>query len=237
VRRGARAYNARVLKLERDGAVFVLRLEAGENRFRPALLDPLSAALDEVERAGTPCALVTTGAGRFYSNGLDTDWMGAHPDEVPAYLARVLALLARLLTFPAITVAAVNGHAFGAGGQLCVAHDFAVMRRGRGYWCMPEIDMPAPLHAGMTALLQARLPLRSVHEALVTGKRYTAEEALARGIVDEVADESDVLPRALERARALSGKAHPVMSALKRGMYAAALDALALPWTGSRARA
>jgi Delta3-Delta2-enoyl-CoA isomerase len=223
-----------MLELKREGTVFVLRLDAGENRFEPGLIDPLNAALDEVERAGAPCALVTTGTGKFYSNGLDTAWMDAHADEVSAYLARVLALLGRVLTFPAITVAAVNGHAFGAGGQLVVAHDYAVMRRGRGYWCMPEIDMPAPLHPGMTALLQARLPLRSVHEALVTGKRYTAEEAAARQIVDEVAAEADVLPRALEIAAGLAGKAHPIMTALKRGMYANVLEALALPWTRRR---
>lgn len=223
-----------MLELKREGAVFILKLDAGENRFEPGLIDPLDAALDEVERAGSPCALVTTGTGKFYSNGLDTAWMDAHPGEVSAYLARVLALLARVLTFPAVTVAAVNGHAFGAGGQLVVAHDFAVMRSGRGYWCMPEIDMPAPLHPGMTALLQARLPLRSVHEALVTGRRYTAEEAAARGMVDEVAAEAGVLPRALELAAGLAGKAHPILAELKRGMYAEAIEKLALPWVRRR---
>jgi enoyl-CoA hydratase/carnithine racemase len=224
-----------MLELKREGPVFVLRLDTGENRFEPRLLDPLGAALDEVERADSPCALVTTGTERFYSNGLDTAWMRAHEDEVAAYLGRVLALIARMLSFPMITVAAVNGHAFGAGGQLVVAHDFAVMRRGRGYWCMPEIDMPAPLHPGMTALLQARLPMRTVHESLVTGKRYTAEEAAARQIVDEVADEADVLPRALEIASGLAGKAHPIMAALKLGMYADALAKLAVPWERRRA--
>lgn len=223
-----------MLELKREGAVFVLRLDAGENRFEPRLLDPLGAALDEVERAGSPCALVTTGTGKFYSNGLDTAWMGAHPDEVSAYLGRVLALLGRVLCLPLVTVAAVNGHAFGAGGQLVVAHDFALMRRERGWWCMPEIDMPAPLHPGMTALLQARLPLRTVHESLVTGRRYTAAEARERQIVDEVADEAELLPRALEIAARLADKADPIMTALKRGMYAGVIAALALPWEGRR---
>jgi enoyl-CoA hydratase/carnithine racemase len=223
-----------MLELKREGPVFVLRLDAGENRFEPRLLEPLSAALDEVARAGKPCALVTTGTGKFYSNGLDQAWMGAHPGEVSAYLQRVLALLARVLAFPAFTVAAVNGHAFGAGGQLVVAHDFAVMRRDRGWWCMPEIDMPAPLHAGMTALLQSRLGPRAVHEALVTGKRYTGVEALERGIVDAVADEADVLPRALEVAARFAEKADPVMAELKRGMYARALEAMSLPWERDR---
>jgi enoyl-CoA hydratase/carnithine racemase len=153
--------------------------------------------------------------------------MNAHLEQRDAYIRSVIDGLARLLVLPVITVAAVNGHAFGAGGQLVVAHDFALMRRDRGWWCMPEVDMPAPLHPGMMALLQARLPARSLHEALVTGKRYTAEEALALRVVDEVLDEAEVLPRALERAERLAGKAHAMLGELKRGMYAAALEVMA----------
>ena len=223
-----------MLELKREGAVFVLRLDSGENRFEPRLLEPLAAALDEIERANKPCALVTTGSGKFFSNGLDTAWMGANPDGVADYLARVLALLGRVLTLPVYSVAAVNGHAFGAGGQLVIAHDAAVMRRDRGWWCMPEIDMPAPLHPGMTALLQARLPLRTAHESLVTGRRYTGPEALDARIVDELADEAQVLPRALELAARQADKAHPIMAQLKRGMYEGVLEKLALRWSRER---
>jgi enoyl-CoA hydratase/carnithine racemase len=223
-----------MLELKREGVVFVLRLDSGENRFDPRLLDPFAAALDEIERADEPCALVTTGSGKFFSNGLDTAWMGANPEGVSDYLARVLTLLGRVLTLPVYSVAAVNGHAFGAGGQLVVVHDAAVMRRDRGWWCMPEIDMRAPLHPGMTALLQARLPLRTVHESLVTGKRYTGPEALEARIVDELADEAQVLPRALEIAARQAEKAHPVMAQLKRGMYEGVLEKLALRWSRER---
>ncbi len=215
------------LELTRDGEVFLLRLDSGENRFHPGLLDKYSKALDEVERAGGPAALVTTGSGRFYSNGLDLEWMtGPGRDEASAYLGRVLQLLARVLTFPTVTVAAVNGHAFGAGGQLALAHDYRVMRRGRGYFCMPEIDMRAWLHPGMTALIQARLTGPAAHEVIATGRRYTAEDALARGIVDRVADEAEVVPLAKSLAAELAVKAHPILRRLKEDMYPAVLEAL-----------
>ena len=136
-----------MLDLERDGDVFVLRWSDGDNRFRPDRLEAWHSELDKVEAAGSPAALVTTGAKRFYSNGLDLEWMmGEGKEEAEGYIPAVLALIARVLTFPAITVAAMNGHAFGAGGQIALAHDFRVMRTGRGYFCMPEIDMGSPLH-------------------------------------------------------------------------------------------
>jgi len=218
-----------VIDLSREGAVFVLRFDAPENRFRPENLEAWNEALDEVEAAKNPAALVTTGTGKFYSNGLDLDWLLQAADEEArkTYIPNVLGLMARMLTFPTITVAAINGHAFGAGAQLSLAHDYRVMRTGRGYWCMPEIDMKAPLHPGMTAIIQARLPHQTAHDLIVTGTRYPAEAALDRRIVDHAVPESEVLPRSIEIAAALASKADPAMKILKRGMYTRTLEALA----------
>ena len=107
-----------MIELDRDGSVFVLAMRGGENRFRPDVLDAINAALDEVEASAAPRALVTTGDGKFYSNGLDLDWLASAPDRATEYLAAVYRLLGRMLGFPALTVAAVNGHAFGAGALL-----------------------------------------------------------------------------------------------------------------------
>ena len=215
-----------MIDLSREGDVFVLRADAGENRFNPETLWGWNQALDQVEAAQGPKALVTTGTGKFYSNGLDLDYMLSSGDP-PSSIASVLEVMARVLVFPAFTVAAMNGHAFGAGAQIALAHDQRVMRADRGYFCMPEIDMKAPLHPGMTALIQARLPHQSAHELIVTGTRYGAELALSRKIVDEALPQDEVLPRAIEIAAQWAPKADPSMAVLKRGMYPRVLEALA----------
>jgi len=218
------------IELRRDGDVFVLRMDYGENRFRPETVAAWNASLDEVERAGKPSALVTTGTGKFYSNGLDLDWMlgQATPEEREAYLPSVLAVMARVLTFPCITVCAMNGHAFGAGAQIALAHDYRVMRSDRGFFCMPEIDMGVHLHPGMTALIQARLPHQTAHQVICEGRRYGGADALEARIVDRVAAQADVVPKAVELAASLAGKAHPAMTKLKTDMYPRTLAALAL---------
>ena len=58
-----------MIDLERHGAVFVLKMKAGENRFHPPFIEALGEALDEVETSEGPAALVTTGEGKFYSEG------------------------------------------------------------------------------------------------------------------------------------------------------------------------
>jgi len=217
-----------MIELSREGDVFVLRMQDGENRFRDDSVAAWNAALDEVERAEGPKALVTTGAGKFYSNGLDLDWaFRERKDSFPDYIVSVLAVLGRVLTMPCVTVSACNGHAFGAGAQLLAAHDYRLMRADRGYFCMPEIDMRAPLHPGMTALLAARLPGQAVHEVLATGRRFGGTEAKGAGIVEEALPEAELMPRALALAAPLAAKAHPVMKRIKADLYPHVLAALA----------
>jgi Delta3-Delta2-enoyl-CoA isomerase len=215
-----------VIELDRDGSVFVLAMRGGENRFRPDVLDAINAALDEVEASAAPRALVTTGDGKFYSNGLDLDWMGTAPDRAAEYLGMVYRLLGRMLGFPALTVAAVNGHAFGAGALLSAAHDFAVMRTDRGYWCMPEADLGLPLSAQFLAVLTAKLSNRTVQQAVLTGRRYGGPDALASGIIHATAAEEQVLPSALKLAAELADKDPRTVAEHKRLLFGAAIATL-----------
>ncbi len=214
-----------MIDLERAGPVWVFHLRSGENRLNGEFVDELGAALDEVERSGLPTALVTTGAGKFYSNGLDLESLAASPDP-GAFMDRVHRLLVRILTFPGVTVAAVNGHAFAAGAMMATAHDFTVMRADRGYWCLPEVDLGLPLTPTMHALMAARLPRLTLHEALTTGRRYAGAAAVAAGIAHEQGGEAEVLPRAIELATGLAAKDPGVVRTHKQLMYADAIQLL-----------
>jgi Delta3-Delta2-enoyl-CoA isomerase len=205
-----------VIDLDRDGDVWVLRMRAGENRFSMDVLDRLNTALDQVEDADGPRALVTTGDGKFYSNGLDLDWLASAPDRATEYLAAVYRLLGRMLGFPALTIAAVNGHAFGAGALLATAQDVAVMREDRGYWCMPEADLGLPLSAQFLSVLTAKLPARAVQQAVMTGRRYSGPDAAAAGIVHESAASDQVLPAAITIAAGLAAKDRRTVAEHKR---------------------
>src|SRR5688572_25908926 len=127
-----------MLQLTREGAVYVLHMNDGENRMNDAFLDEFHRALDGVDRA-TGVALVTRGEGKFYSNGIDLNWMiAAGADGARLFVTRLEALLGRIIALPVPTIAALNGHAFAGGGLLALAHDFRVMRTDRGYFCLPE---------------------------------------------------------------------------------------------------
>ncbi len=216
-----------MLDLRREGDVYILTMQAGENRFNRPFLEALNAALDAIERSSGPAALVTTGTEKFYSNGLDLDWLSAAGQhEGGGFIDDVMRLLSRVLAFPLPTVAAINGHAFAAGGMLALAHDFRVMRADRGFFCLPEVDIQLPLQPGMTALIKSRLSPATARDAILTGARFGGGAAAQRGIVDDAVAVEDVLPCAVARAASLAGKDRAIYGTLKRGLYADVLTAL-----------
>jgi enoyl-CoA hydratase/carnithine racemase len=213
--------------LEYRDKIAVLNLGDDENRFSLEQLDIIDAQLSDV--AANAQALITTGTGKFYSNGLDLDWLGANGDRLGWYVGRVQELLNRILTFPLATVAAINGHAFGAGSMLAIAHDYRVMRDDRGYVCFPEVDIHIPFTPGMAALIQAKLPPQTAVTAMTTGHRYGGAEALTVALVDDTAPEDGIVAAAEGRLQPILGKDPGTLGAIKTVMYAAVSEALRIP--------
>ena len=217
-----------MIRWERDEGVGILRMHAGENRLNAAFLDALDAALDRAENDDIE-ALVTIGSERFYSTGLDLEWLaGDGRPQAEGFVGRLQHLFARLLVFPVATVAALNGHAFAGGAMLALCHDRRVMRSDRGYFCLPEIDLATgqPLTPGMVALIRMKLPPQTFHEAIVTGRRYGGSAAEQAGIVQSTASESDLLLHALDLARQAGGRGRETLATLKAQLAGAAIETL-----------
>lgn len=221
-------------RLESDGEVFVLHLGDGENRLAPGWLTEVESALDELDARTGPRALITTGDGKFFSNGLDPDRLQTTGASATAYLDRVHRLFARTLASPVVTVAALNGHTFAAGALWALAHDLRLMRADRGFFCLPEVDLDLTFRRGATQLVCSRLTPAAAHEALTTGRRYGGQQALDAGLVDATEDAGNLLPSAVEIAQALASKAKPNRALIKETLYADTLAALRNPGGADR---
>lgn len=215
--------------LDRQDTVFILNLGDAENRFHPDWIASVNGLLDEVDKAEGPRALVTTATGKFYSLGLDLDWLFSHGDQLNSYLASAHGLFARVLSLPMMTVAALQGHTFAAGAMLSLAHDFRVMRADRGFWSLPEADLNLAFTEPMSALIQSRLDRQVAHEAMVSAQRYGGTAAAAARIVDHAEPQATVLPAAVEMAAAHAAKAGDTLGLIKARMYAPVLAALRDP--------
>jgi Delta3-Delta2-enoyl-CoA isomerase len=226
-------------RVERHGDVHVLTLCDDENRFDPDTVGAIDAALDVVEAHRGRNALVTTGEGKFFSNGLALEWMmrgeaEGDPERSARNLEAVYAMLARFLTFPVPTVAAVNGHWFGAGALLGLCHDRRVVRSDRGWFCMPEATMGVGIAHPLLEILRSTLPLRAFRELLPIAKRVPAAEAHELGFAEEVADGEHVLERAIAWAESNATLERGAVADIKSLMYAHTVAVLRGTAPGSR---
>jgi Delta3-Delta2-enoyl-CoA isomerase len=192
------------ISLRREGPVVILTWNDGENRLNEDSLERLNAILDELEATREPLAIVLTGVGKFFSNGLDLARFGANPAEFSATLEELERTIARLFLFPAYTVAALNGHTFAGGALLSCAFDYRVMREDRGYWCMNEAEIGLALDERLWSILVNRLPRATATVAATTARRFSGPDAKHYGIVEAVGAEDDVFGHALGVAESLS---------------------------------
>jgi enoyl-CoA hydratase/carnithine racemase len=208
-----------------DG-VHVLHLGDGPNLVDTTFLAALEGALDAVEADEDVVGLVTVGEGKAYSQGYDLGMFASvERAELEALIDWSLHLLARVLVFRVPTVAALNGHAFGYGAMLGLAHDLRVQRHDRGWLCLPEVDLGLQFRPMQLALIKAKLTPDAAAESILGGRRWDGPAAQAADVVTAVASEDELIAAAVALAQGRAGKGRPILEALKRDVYA---DVLAL---------
>jgi enoyl-CoA hydratase/carnithine racemase len=130
------------------------------------------------------------------------------------------------LVFPAYSVVALNGHTFAAGALISCAFDYRVMRADRGYWCMNEAEIGLALNESLWSILANRLPRPTAIAAATTAHRFTGPDARAFGIVESIADESELLEHALGVAERYATLDRAILGEHKRLIHGAVARAL-----------
>ena len=206
-----------------DDEIAILTMTSGENRFNPDFLHELNHVLDSIEAEAARVMVVTSAHPKIFSNGIDLDWVlpvlsAQDTGSFYAYLSDMNALIKRLTLFPMPTIAAVNGHAFAGGAVLSCCFDFRFMRSDRGYFCLPEVDLGVPFLPGMIAVLKKAMPASALEELQYTGKRFSAEECVARGIVHTACSHEILMDEVLAFSQSLK-KRPGVIAEMKQVMY------------------
>ena len=171
------------------GAARLVRMDLPRgNAIGKALLDEMGRALDALQADGSP-PLVLTGVRQVFSVGLDLVEAFELPRrELEAFVERFEALFLRLFTWPAPTAAAVNGHAIAGGAILALACDRRFLVSGASSFGLNEVRLGIPFPPVALEIARHAAPSHAHVPLLLEGKRFTAEEALALGLVHRLAD-------------------------------------------------
>ena len=169
-----------------------------ENRwilpFNQAIMKAFDALEDHLEHdAGDlPAALLTISqSAKFFSNGIDptgsySKQLGLEkPSEIDSLEGIILGMpsFIRPMQLPIPTIAAINGHAFGAGMMFAVAHDYRLQREDRGYMCAIEVEIGVGIPPPEMELFAHAVSKPAFYQTVMAAKRWGAVDALQEGLI------------------------------------------------------
>ena len=215
-----------MIDLVREGNVFVLSMNDGENRWNTTFVREFANALDEVEASTGAAALLTVSTNeKFFSNGLDLEWRSSKGEhrggDREAFGREFMTLMGRIITLPVPTICAINGHAFGAGFMTALCHDVRLMRVDRGFICANEVELGMVIPDPELALFRHKLPMDTFFQTVQLARRWTGPDALNAGIVQQTENLDNLQGAAMRKAEELSrlGANREVYGKMKERLY------------------
>lgn len=208
-----------MIELEDRGVVKILRMVAGKGNalnleFASALVD----AVAEIERGPAKAAIIT-GKGSVFGAGVDLPAIVAGgPDYVRRFLPLLQRAFERLVLFPKPLVAAVNGHAIAGGAILMLACDQRLLARGRARVGLTEVRVGVEFPAWPLEIVRFATPRQHFPTLVCTGRTYEPEEAMARGLVEELVEPERLIDRSYELAEEMAAIPASAFAETKRSV-------------------
>jgi len=212
------------INLETRGEIAVLTLSAPPmNALDRSMMTALGACLDDLQAQGAIRAIVLTGDGQqAFSTGSDLREIQdlIHTQEgLRRKLEDDNAAFNRLATLPKPVIAAVEGLALGGGLELACCCDLIVCARNARLG-LPEIRLGAFPGSGGTVRVTQRVGIGRARQMMMLGRSIDAEQALAWGLVDFLAEPGEAFARAEALARELAAGPAEALSSCKEALAA-----------------
>jgi enoyl-CoA hydratase len=190
------------------------------NAMNTETLGEIESAIAEAEDEEAR-VLVLTGAGDdAFIAGADIDYMKEFSTpEALAYAERGQGIVRDLREFPGVTIAAINGYAFGGGCEFALACDLRVASE-RAVIGQTEIDLGIIPGWGGTQLLQRLVSDELARRLIFFGDRLDATDAHEHGLIGEVVAHDDLYDHVDEMAAELAAKPRHALYAAKEALNA-----------------
>lgn len=180
------------LRVERRGGVVRCTLDRPPlNLFEPGLIAALRSAFETLAADATVRLAVLTGAGRAFTGGMNVRILhGLDTAGATALITSLHDAIEAVHRAPFPVIAAVNGHALGAGFELAIACDLRIAA-AEATFGLPEVRVGVP-SVIQAALLPPLIGPARAAELLLTGQTIDAGQALAWGLVNRVVERADL---------------------------------------------
>jgi len=164
------------------------------------------------------CVILTGAGAKAFCAGGDLKERNGMTDETwQRQHALFEQAVYRMMDCPVPIIAAVNGVAFGGGCELALACDFAYAARSARF-ALTEVTLGIMPGAGGTQTLPRAVGVRRAKEIILTGRPFSAEDALAWGLVNTVSDDTMLMEDTLATARRIAQNAPVSVRQAKKSM-------------------
>ncbi len=219
---------------KQDGPVLTITLNRPErlNAFSAEMFADVGRAVGMLSENKEVRVVVFTGAGRAFCSGADLAGVAdyhseADGDALAEGIRQIQSVFDKVEALPQTTIAAINGHAVGAGIQLGLACDFRIAVRGSKLG-LSDVKIGIIPGLGATTRLPKLIGLAKAKELILKGDLIGPEEALEAGMINQVVEKDDLDAAVKELAETLASRAPLAMAAAKRALNSAApLDEVA----------
>ena len=211
------------VKLTRAAEFVLVTLDRPEalNALSFAILRELSDAFDQAAAGGARALLVTGAGEKAFCAGADIKELTGRPLTAQKESAEFgQAVFAKLADLPMISIALVNGFAFGGGLELALACDFRLATRNARLG-LPEIKLGLIPGYGGTQRLPRLIGEARALELILSGRAVDAQEAERIGLVNRLVD-GDPLEAGMAFARTITGYSLPVLGFARAAVKSAA---------------
>jgi enoyl-CoA hydratase/carnithine racemase len=217
-----------------DGPVLTITLNRPErlNAFSAEMFADVGGAVQMISEMRDIRVVVFTGAGRAFCSGADlTNVAGYHSesegDTLAAGIRQAQGVFDMVEALPQATIAAINGHAVGAGLQIGLACDFRIAVAGAKIG-LSDVKIGIIPALGATTRLPRLIGLAKTKELILTGDLILSEEAHRIGMINQVVEKEELEGAVKELAEKLASRAPLAIEAAKRLLNSAAtLDEVA----------
>jgi enoyl-CoA hydratase len=133
-----------------------------------------------------------------------------------AFLPALVTLFETVFCYPKPVVAAVNGHAIAGGCVLACAADQRLMARDTGRIGVPELLVGVPFPSTALEIMRFTVAPQYFQQLIFSGSTFAPQEAVVRGLVDEIVAPQELLDRAVQAAEKLTAIPAPTFTLSKR---------------------
>jgi enoyl-CoA hydratase len=200
------AVSYQYIRVEREARVGLVRLHRPEvrNALSPDLLRELADALHALDADDTIGCLLLTGGDGVFAAGADIRGM-AEMSAIDMLAADWMERWASIRRIRKPLVAAINGYALGGGCELAMMCDILIAGENATFG-QPEVNLGVIPGAGGTQRLTRAVGKVRAMELILTGRSFSAQEALVMGLINRVTPPEATLTEAMAMAKTIAEK-------------------------------